>query len=74
MLLAQALQGLGPAASLGARELGDLTREGAQRTSQLHGTADTIALPEGHLARLTRRRRDQHAVVLDGLDAPSAGA
>ena len=42
--------------------------------AELQRPAGGVALPERHLARLARRRRDEHAVVRDLLDAPGRGA
>ena len=55
-------------------ELADLAREGAQLATQLDRSPDGVALPERHLAGLAGRRRHEHPVVLDRLDAPGAGA
>ena len=48
----------------------DLADEGAERAAQLGGPALLVALPERQLAGLPRRRRDEHPVVGDVLDAP----
>ena len=42
----------------------------ADRASELERAPGLVALPERHLARLARRRRDHHAVERDVLDPP----
>ena len=42
--------------------------------TELERTSRAVALPERHLPRLPWRRRDEHAVVGDLLDAPRRGA
>ena len=51
-----------------------LAQEGADGAAQLDRPADRIAVPERHLARLARSRRDDHPVRLDLLDPPGRGA
>ncbi len=51
-----------------------LAHELADRIPQLDRTSGLVAVPERHLARLARRRRDEHAVVRDLLDPPGRGA
>ncbi len=46
----------------------------ADGASELQRPAGGVRLPERHLARFARRRRDEHAVVRDLLDAPGRGA
>ena len=41
---------------------------------ELERAARALAMPERHLAGLARRRRDEHAVARDLLDAPRRGA
>ena len=52
------------------RQADDLAHEPAERAPQLGRPALLVALPEGQLARLSRRGRDEDAVVRDVLDAP----
>ncbi len=47
-----------------------LAREGADRPAELGGAADAVAAPEGHRARGSGRRRDDHPVAGDVLDPP----
>src|SRR4029450_1086432 len=47
-----------------------LAYELADREAELHRTSALIAMPERRLARFTRRRGNQHAIVRDLLDAP----
>ncbi len=56
------------------RQVAHLACERPQLAAQLDGSADTIALPEGHLARFAGRRRDQHPVVADRFDTPGRRA
>ena len=46
----------------------------ADGPAELERTADGVGLPERHLARFARGRRDEHAVVGDLLDAPGRRA
>ena len=46
----------------------------AHGPSELERPAHGVGLPERHLARLARGRRDEHAVVTDLLDAPARRA
>ena len=52
----------------------DLAHEGADGAAQLGGAAERVALPERQAPGQARRRRDEHAVVGDVLDAPRARA
>ena len=52
------------------REPQEVAHQPADREAELQRAAGAIALPERHLARLARRRRDEHAVVRDLLDSP----
>ena len=52
----------------------ELAQEGADRPPQLDRPANPIALPEGHLAGLAGGGRHEHAIRLDLLDPPRAGA
>ncbi len=56
------------------QSLQQVVHQPADREAELERAAGAIALPERHLARLARRRRHQHAVVGDLLDAPRRGA
>ena len=49
-------------------------REGADRLAELLRAPDAVALPERHRAGRAGRRRDDHAVAPDLLDAPRRGA
>ena len=46
----------------------------AHGPAELERTAHGVGLPEGHLPRFARGRRDQHAVVADLFDAPARRA
>ena len=61
-------------ARLGRRGLAQLAREPANGLAEFDGTARTLTLPERHLAGLAGRRRHDHAVVRDLLDAPRGRA
>jgi hypothetical protein len=50
-----------------------LAHQLADGESELHGAAGLIAMPERHLAWLARRRRHEHAIVRNLLDAPGGG-
>ena len=52
----------------------ELARRLADRLAQLVRPADALALPERDRARDARRRRDEHPVARDLLDAPRRGA
>ena len=52
----------------------ELTGEGPDRLAELGGPTERVALPERQPPRDPRRRRDQHPVVGDVLDAPAGGA
>ncbi len=54
----------------GPRRAAQITNQLADRVAELDGTAFAVAVPERHLARLARRRRHEHPVVRDLLDAP----
>ena len=54
--------------------LAQLAHQLADRHAELDRAARAFALPERHLARLAGRRRDQHAIVRDLIDAPGRGA
>ena len=56
------------------RGVAELAYQLADGEAELHRTAGLIAVPERHLARLAGRRRHQHAIVGDVLDAPRRGA
>ena len=57
------------AAARGSRA--QLAHEAPDGEAELERTARAVALPERHLAGLARRRRHEHAVVRDLLDAPA---
>ena len=59
---------------LGRVAVAQLAGELADGLAELDRPARALAPPERHLAGLARRRRDQHAVVGDLLDAPARGA
>ena len=50
--------------------LADLAHEGAEGPAELQRPARPVAVPERHLPRLARRRRDHDALEGDVLDAP----
>ena len=50
-----------------------LAQEGTDRAAQLDRPPDRVAVPERHLAGLTRSRRDDHPVRADLLDPPGRG-
>ncbi len=50
-----------------------LALERAERPAELQRPTGSIAVPERHLARLARRRRDDDTLERDVLDAPRAG-
>src|SRR5882762_7066700 len=54
----------------GPRRPAEIANQLADRVAELDGTAFAVAVPERYLARLARRRRHQHPVVRDLLDAP----
>ncbi len=54
-------------------ESDDLAGGATDLLAQLVRTTDPLALPEGHGARHARRRRDEHPVAGDLLDAPRGG-
>ena len=59
----------------GRRRHGDeRAHELADRAAELERPAGRVGLPERHLAGLAGRRRDEHPVVGDLLDAPARGA
>ncbi len=51
-----------------------LAHQLADAPAKLQRPAGVVPMPERHLARLARRRRDQHPVVRDLIDAPGRGA
>ena len=51
-----------------------LARELADRSAELVRPPDALALPERHHARHARRRRDEHAIARDLVDAPRRSA
>ena len=55
---------------LGRRQLAQLAHERAERPAQLERPARPVAVPERHLPRLARRRRDGDLLERDVLDAP----
>jgi hypothetical protein len=61
---------------LGLRVAGasDLAQQRADPAPELHTAAQRVAAPERHLAGHARRRRDEHAVGRDLLDAPARSA
>ena len=59
-----------PGQRLAARGRAQLAGELADGLAQLDRPAGALALPEGHLAGFTGRRRHEHAVVRDLLDTP----
>ena len=59
---------------LRARRGAQLARERADGAPELQRAPRLVALPERHLARLAGRRRDDHAVARDVLDAPAGRA
>ena len=61
-------------AGLVGRLAPQLTHEGADLAAELQRTPGAVALPEGHLAGLSRCGRHRDAVVGDVLDAPRRGA
>ncbi len=63
-----------PGARLVGRVAPQLPDQRADFTTELQRASGAIALPERHLAGLTGRRRDGHAIVRDVLDAPRGGA
>jgi hypothetical protein len=58
----------------GGGDTEQIAHQTADREAELQGPPRAIALPEGHLAGLAGRRRHQHAIVRDLLDAPRRGA
>src|SRR5581483_3915881 len=52
----------------------ELARRGADLLAELERPADAFALPKRHRTGQARRRRDEHAVPRDLLDAPRRGA
>ncbi len=58
----------------GARHVAELADEGADAAAELERAAGLVAVPEGHLAGLAGRGRDEDAVVGDLVDAPGGGA
>jgi hypothetical protein len=63
-----------PRPRLRLRQAAELTRGGADLLAELVWTADALALPERDRTRHARRRRDQHAIARDLLDAPRRGS
>ena len=55
---------------LGRRQLAQLADERAERPAQLERAARAVAVPERHLPRLARRRRDGDLLERDVLDPP----
>ncbi len=53
-----------------ARHLAQLAHQRADAPAELQRPPRCVAMPEGHLARLARRRRNQHAIMRDLIDAP----
>ena len=58
----------------GARHVQQLARHFADLRAELGRASGAIAMPEGHLAGLAGRGRDDDAIVRDLLDAPGGGA
>ena len=58
----------------GRRQAAQLPDQPPDREAQLARSRRAVGLPERHLARLARRRRDEHPVVRDLLDTPARGA
>ena len=58
----------------GRRQPQQVVHQPADGEAELERPAGAVALPERHLAGLSRRRRHEHAVVRDLLDAPRRGA
>ena len=56
------------------RDLAELAHQPADELARLERTRRGVPVPEGHLPRLSRSRRDQHPVVGDLLDPPRRGA
>src|SRR5262249_56585795 len=54
-----------------AMALAEIAHEAPDGRAQLERPPRRVAVPEGHLAGLARRGRDDHAVVRDVLDAPA---
>src|SRR5207248_11111472 len=54
--------------------LSNLANQSADLRSERHGALGGICAPERHLSRLSRRRRHEHAIVGDLLDAPGGSA
>ncbi len=55
-------------------DLAELADQPADELTRLQRTRRGVSVPERHLSRLSRRRRDEHPVVGDLLDAPRRGA
>ena len=65
----------GQAAQRGvARHLAQFAHQLANAAAKLERAAGVVSMPERHLARLARRRRNQHPVVGDLIDAPGRRA
>src|SRR5437588_11773052 len=56
------------------RHLQKLASHAPDVVAKLRRTRGCVAMPKRHLARLARRRQNQHAIVRDLLDTPGAGA
>ncbi len=69
----QARAGQALACGLRSRPV-QLAHERADGRAELAAAADAVALPEGKPTRCARRRRDEHPVIGDLLDAPGGGA
>ena len=51
-----------------------LPHELADGVAEFYRPSGLVAMPERHLARLTRRRRDEHPIMGDLFDTPGGGA
>ncbi len=56
------------------RHTHQVVHQASNREAELERATGSIAFPERHLARLAGRRRHEHAIVRDLLDAPRRGA